>query len=499
MKLREMIEQLTAARTEGNMDVDISGLSMHSRTVRPGELFVCVPGIPGFQEDRHPFAEEAVRKGAAAIVAERRLGLDVPTVLVSCARHAMAVMACHFYGYPSTELKLIGVTGTNGKTTTGHMIEAILREAGHRTGLMGNLGTKIGEDVTASDTNTQEPHKLQASLRSMRDRQTDYAVMEVTSQGLAMGRVLGCEFRTAVFTNLTQDHLDFHGTMERYMQDKGMLFSSLGSGFSRDESKRKYAVLNADDPASAYFRRITAAHVVTYGVKEKADVMARNVKLAGGCAAFELVSFAGTIPIRLRMVGAFNVYNALAAIASALVEGVSLEAIRTGLERLRGVPGRMETVDAGQNFLVLADYAHTPDGLDNALSTVKRFAEGKIITVFGCGGDRDREKRPVMGRLAAQYSDFVVVTSDNPRGEDPAAIMADIERGLTVDDAGRSEYELIADRRQAIERAIGLAGDGDVVLIAGKGHETVQITRDGTVHFDDREEARSAIVRKWSG
>lgn len=497
MKLRELTELLAIVRTKGDMDVEITGFSMHTRTLRPGELFVCVPGIAGFQEDRHPFAEEAVRAGAAALVVEREVGLDVPTVIVPDARYAMAVMACRFYGYPSSDMKLIGLTGTNGKTTTAHMIEAVFAHAGYRTGLMGNIGTKIGSVLVETDMiNTKEPHKLQASLSLMRDQRTDYGIMEVTSQGLDMGRVLGCEFRTAVFTNMTQDHLDYHGTMDRYREAKGLFFSRMGNGFSSDPDKCKFAVLNQDDPASGYFRKVTPAQVITYGVTREADVMAKNIGLTAQGTRFELATYAGTTPMKLRMVGAFNVYNALAAVACALAERIPLQVIRAALEQLQGVPGRMEIVDEGQDFLVLVDFAHTPDGLDNALAAVKQFATGSIITVFGCGGDRDRSKRPVMGKLAAKYSDYVVVTSDNPRSEEPGRILEDIARGLEEAGADETRYECAVDRRKAISRAVERAVPGDVILIAGKGHETYQILKDGTVHFDDREEVRQAIRNK---
>lgn len=496
MKLRELAELLAICRTSGNMDVEITGFCMNSRHVQPGDLFICVPGIPGLQEDRHPYAEEAVRAGAAAIVVERDVGIDVPTVAVANARYALAVMACHYYGYPSADMKLIGVTGTNGKTTTSHMIEALFACAGCNTGLMGNIGTKIGSVIEETDINTQEAHKLQASLSKMRERQTDYAVMEVTSQGIDMGRVLGCRFRTAVFTNLTQDHLDYHGTMEKYKEAKGLFFARLDNGFSADETKRQFAVLNADDPASAYFRKQTAAQVITYGINCDADVMAKQIRLTAQGTEFELHSFAGTAPIKLRMVGKFNVYNALAAIACALTERLPLETIREGLERFGGVPGRMETVDEGQSFLVLVDYAHTPDGLDNALVAIKEFAVGNMITVFGCGGDRDRTKRPKMGKIAAQYSDYIVLTSDNPRSENPNTIIEEIERGLEEERLEQSRYEKVPDRKEAIAKAVQRACPGDIVLIAGKGHETYQICHDGVVHFDDREEARQAIRNK---
>ncbi|BBH24863.1 UDP-N-acetylmuramoyl-L-alanyl-D-glutamate--2,6-diaminopimelate ligase [Paenibacillus baekrokdamisoli] len=496
MKLKELINQLTISHVNGDTDVEISGININSQHLKPGELFVCIPGIPGFQEDRHKFIDEAIKAGAAALVLERDVYVDVPTVKVSDARYALAVLSAHFYGYPSLDLKLIGVTGTNGKTTTSYMIESIFAQAGYRTGLMGNIGTKIGSTMFETDINTQDPNRLQSNLSKMKENSTDFCVMEVTSQGLHMGRVLGCEFRTAVFTNLTQDHLNYHGTMESYLAAKGLLFSRMGNSFSADPSKRKFAVLNADDEASKYLKSVTGAQVVTYGINNLADVMAKDIQLTSKGTKFNLLSFAGKTSIELKMIGKFNVYNALAAISAALVEQVPLDVIQQGVAELVSVSGRMEVVDKGQDFLVLADYAHTPDGLDKALSTLRDFAEKKIVTVFGCGGDRDRTKRPIMGELAAKYSDFVIITSDNPRTEDPNGILKDIQRGLIDSQAPVDSYELIVDRRQAINRAIEVASSGDIVIIAGKGHETYQILKDETIHFDDREEAREAIRKK---
>jgi UDP-N-acetylmuramoyl-L-alanyl-D-glutamate--2,6-diaminopimelate ligase len=331
----------------------------------------------------------------------------------------------------------------------------------------------------------------------MADAGCEYAVMEVTSQGLDAGRVLGCEFRTAVFTNVTQDHLNYHGTMEHYIAAKGLFFSRLGNGFTDDPAMRKFAVLNADDQTSAVFRKLTAAQVLTYGIREEADVRAENIRLSTRGTSFRVVTFNGTAEMQLSMVGTFNVYNALAAITAALAEGLTLKTISDGLATLSGVTGRMEFVDEGQPFLVLLDYAHTPDGLDHLLRAVKGFAEKRVITVFGCGGDRDRTKRPIMGSIAAEYSDYVVLTSDNPRTEDPERILADIEVGLREE--CYSAYELMADRAEAIARAVSMASPGDVVVIAGKGHETYQITKNGTIHFDDREVARDAIRERMGG
>lgn len=499
MKLHELAALIPNARLHGDGEVEISGVANHSRRVGRGEVFVCIPGVPGLQEDRHPYAQDAAAAGAAAVVAERKVDVDIPVVYVKDARHALAVIAAHIHNYPSRELKLIGVTGTNGKTTTAHMIEAILHHAGYTTGLMGNLGTLIAGKLHETDINTQEPPSLQANLRRMVDSGVEYAVMEASSQGIDLGRVLGCEYRTAVFTNVTQDHLDYHGTMERYIAAKGLLFSRLGNGFSPNASERKFAVLNADDEASDVFRKMTAAHVLTYGIEKEADVRAEQVKVTAGGMSFRVVTFAGTAEVTLGMVGTFNVYNALAAMTAALAEGLPLETVCGGLAALTGVPGRMELVDAGQPYTVIVDYAHTPDGLDNLLRAVRGFAAKRVITVFGCGGDRDRAKRPVMGGIAAAYSDYVIITSDNPRTEDPERILSDIEAGVRAHEGSGTHYELTADRAAAIERAAALAEPGDVVVIAGKGHEAYQITRDGTVHFDDREAAREAIRKRMPG
>lgn len=495
MKLQELIDQLHVKDTYGDINVEVTGISIHSQTLKPGDIFVCIPGVNGLQEDRHLFIDKAVEAGAAAVVVERDVKVSIPTVKVSDARYALAVLSNHFYGYPSTELKLIGITGTNGKTTTSYMLESILTQAGYRTGLMGNIGTKIGSEWFETDINTQDPNRLQYNLRKMRDQSVDFCVMEVSSQGLHMGRVLGCDFRTAVLTNVSQDHLDYHGTMEEYIAAKGLLFSRIGNSFSADPAKKKYAILNADDKSSHYFKGVTPAQVVTYGIESKADVMAEDIQLTSKGTKFTVKTPIGTEIMELNLVGKFNVYNALAAISSAMVEGISLEDMKRGLLSLKSVAGRMEIVHAGQDFLVLVDYAHTPDGLDNALATLREFADQHIITVFGCGGDRDKSKRPIMGKLAAEYSDIVIVTSDNPRSEDPNLILLDIEQGVLGCDAFTGQYELITDRKQAIHRAISLAQSGDIILITGKGHETYQIQKDHTIHFDDREEAKEAILR----
>ena len=326
----------------------------------------------------------------------------------------------------------------------------------------------------------------------MREYNTEYCVMEVTSQGLDMKRVMGCNFRTAIFTNLTQDHIDYHGTMEQYRNTKGLLFSRLGNTFkSKDE---KYAVLNADDPSFEHFRKLSAVEVITYGINNEADVSAKNITMTSQGIRFLLITFKGEIEIHLQLVGGFNVYNALAGITAALIEGIPLENIRSSLSLLTSISGRMEIVDEGQDYLVLVDYAHTPDALENVLKSIKEFTKGKVITVFGCGGDRDKGKRPIMGEIASRYSNIVFVTSDNPRSEDPIKIMNDIEKGMKKSNS--LKYELLADREEAIYKAIKEATSNDVVIIAGKGHETNQRFKDKTIHFDDKEIARKAISEK---
>jgi len=497
MQLKELAEHLLNARIEGNGEATVSGIQMDSRHVKPGDIFVCIPGVPGILEDRHAYAEDAVRRGAAALVVQQEVKADpeVPRLFTDDARYALASLAARFYGYPSEQLKVIGVTGTNGKTTTSHLIEHILKYNGFATGLMGNIATRIGEQETYFANNTQEPPDLQRNFRAMADKQTDYCVMEVTSQGLHLGRVIGTKFRTAVFTNLTQDHLDYHGTMDAYREAKGLLFSRLGNACPSDA----FAVLNADDIASDYLRSITAAQPITYGIRTNADVMAKHIRLSGGGSDFVVTYRGEEVEVHVPLVGTFNVYNALAAIAAALAERISLARIALSLAAMKPVKGRMEPVQAGQRCSVLIDYAHTPDGLDEALKAVAAYASGRVITVFGCGGDRDRDKRPLMGGIAARYSDYIVVTSDNPRYEDPQQIMEDIRQGLKQSAFPEERYELIADRKEAIRRAVQMAGDNDVVVIAGKGHETYQLIRGQSFYFDDREAVRTAVEGSIEG
>jgi UDP-N-acetylmuramoyl-L-alanyl-D-glutamate--2,6-diaminopimelate ligase len=495
LKLDEILPLFLIKKTIGDMNIEFTGLQMDSRKIETGDLFICVSGKNGLLEDRHPYAEDAVRRGAVALVVERDVDVNVPKIFVKDARYAMSVIASYFYGYPSHSLKLIGITGTNGKTITSFLIDKILTENSFKTGLMGNNGIKIDNKLYPTDINTQEPPVLQRHLHKMREHNTDYCVMEVTSQGLDMGRVLGCDFRTAVFTNLTQDHLDYHGTFEEYRNTKGLFFSRLGNIF--DPTNKKYAVLNADDPSMEYFRKLTSTEVITYGINNDADVTAKNIIMTSQGIRFLLTSFKGEIDIDFKLVGRFNVYNALAAITCALIEGVSLTSIRKSLSKLISIRGRMEIVDQGQDFLVLVDYAHTPDALENVLTSIKEFSNGKIITVFGCGGDRDVTKRPIMGSIASSYSDVVIVTSDNPRSEDPSTIMKEIEKGILKSHS--TQCQLVENREEAINKAIEIAYTNDVVLIAGKGHENYQTLKDKTIHFDDKEVATKYLLNRIRG
>ncbi|WP_438351623.1 UDP-N-acetylmuramoyl-L-alanyl-D-glutamate--2,6-diaminopimelate ligase [Paenibacillus sp. FA6] len=490
MRLNELASTLMIKRIIGNGDITLSGLQTDSQRVIAGDLFIC---LPGHTVDGHDYAVEAMTKGAVALVVERQLDIDLPQIIVKDCRYAMAVLSDSFFGSPSKQMKVIGITGTNGKTTTAYLIEKIMNDHGVKTGLIGTIQMRYGGRSFPMSGTTPEALELQRSLHDMGVSGTRCCVMEVSSHALEQGRVKGTDFRTVVFTNLTQDHLDYHNTMEKYREAKGLLFSRMGNSFQSSPDKRKFAVLNADDSASSYFKNITSSEVVTYGLDESADVRATQISISSQGTEFHVDTFKGSADVKLKMVGKFNVYNALAAITAALLEGIELEEIRRSLESLAGVDGRVEAVDAGQSFAVIVDYAHTPDGLENVLKTVKEFAEGRVLTVFGCGGDRDRAKRPLMGKIAAKYSDVVFITSDNPRTEEPEAILKEIEQGLIEDQISNDRYQLIIDRRTAIQKAIDMASPEDVVLIAGKGHETYQKIGQTTLEFDDRVVAKEAI------
>ncbi|MBE3590304.1 MAG: UDP-N-acetylmuramoyl-L-alanyl-D-glutamate--2,6-diaminopimelate ligase [Firmicutes bacterium] len=467
----------------------IAGLAYDSRRVEPGFCFIAVPG---FRLDGHDFIPEALARGARALVVQRAEAVPegVAALVVEDARAAMARLAARFYDHPSRELGLVGVTGTNGKTTTTYMSRAVLETAAP-TGLIGTVQTIVGRRALPAERTTPEAPDLQRLLRAMRVAGDRFAVMEVSSEGLALHRADALDFNVAVFTNLTQDHLNFHGTMEAYFEAKARLFDMLAEvpEGGRGGGPRG-AVINADD---AYGRRLLGrcrVPVVTYGLERPADIHALDVAAGSEGLAFTLAYPGGALPVRLKVGGRFNVYNALAAFGVGWLFGIEPERAVAALARVEGVPGRFEHVRAGQAFTVVVDYAHSPDGLENVLRSAREVASGRVIAVFGAGGDRDRTKRPLMGRVAARLADVVVLTSDNPRSEDPERILDDIAAGAQ-EEAAASGARILreVDRRAGIRRALEEARAGDIVVIAGKGHETYQIFRDRTIHFDDREVA----------
>ncbi len=453
-------------------DADITGLAYDDRVVRAGDLFFCVPGLV---VDGHDFAARAVDKGAVALVVERFLDVDVPQARVTAVRPAMGEVAARFFGHPSGELTVAGVTGTNGKTTVTYLLESIGRAAGLETGVISTISRRYkGTELPAPRT-TPEAIDLQRLLREMADAGVDFVAMEAASDGLAQGRLIGTRFASAGFTNLTQDHLNTHGSMEAYFEAKALLF---------DGSYADRAVINVGDPYGVRLRECVTCDVLTYGTGG-ADLV-----FDGEITATGIRGTVGSVEVASPLVGRHNVDNCLCAIGIATQCRIDAGAIARGIATLDVIPGRLERVDAGQPFLALVDYAHTPDALDHAVRTCRELATGRLIVVFGCGGDRDRAKRPLMGEASSRVADLTIITSDNPRSEDPEAIVREIEPGAK---RGGGAYTTIVDREDAIRDAVTQARDGDVVLVAGKGHEQGQQFADRTVPFDDRDVIRRAV------
>lgn len=477
MDLERLIAALAPRDVVGRAPVEVLDLAYDSRAVSPGSLFFCVPGE---REDGHDFASQAVAGGAVALVVERPLALPVPQLVVDDARAAMALSACEFFGHPTRQLHVAGVTGTNGKTTTAFLLFAVLAAAGRRPGLLGTIESRVGGERRPAVRTTAEAIDLQRTLREMVEAGDRSCAMEATSHGSELKRLLGVRFSVLVFTNLTRDHLDFHGTLERYFEAKRRLFV---------EGERPPAAVNLDDEHGRLLadelRRLGHERLLTFGFSADADVRPEELELTRHGARLR----AAGIELESRLLGRFNVANILGVVAAARLLDLPDETVRRGVASVRGVPGRFEAVDEGQPFAVIVDYAHTPDSLANVLRSARDLAEGRLVCVFGCGGDRDRGKRPLMGRVAAELADTVVVTSDNPRSEDPLAIIREILEG-----AGEG-VEVEPDRSAAISRAVELAGPGDVVVIAGKGHEQGQEVAGRVVPFDDREVAREALRR----
>ncbi len=474
--LHRLLDRAPRAEVVGDPRIPIAGITYRSAHVRPGWLFFCVPGTG---VDGHAFAGDAAAAGASAVVAERRLELSpgVVQVLVPSVREAMGPMAAAFYGRPAEALTVVGITGTNGKTTTTFLLEQVFRKAGMTPGVIGTTGIRIDGRPEGYDRTTPEAPDLQRLLAGMRERGVGAVAMEVSSHGLDQHRVGGMRFGCAVFTNLSQDHLDYHGTIEDYFRAKATLFTPTMAARAavNHDSPEGRSLLRADLPA------------ITYGLEAGADLRATDVSIAAGGLSFR----ADGLEVRSRLRGAFNVHNCLAALAASRQVGIDDGTTLPGIAALAGVPGRMEPVEAGQPFEVLVDYAHTPDSLESVLRAARPLAEGnRVVAVFGCGGDRDRGKRPLMGETATRLADLTVITSDNPRSEDPEALITEILPGA---ERGGGPYEVEPDRRAAIRMALRSAGAGDIVVIAGKGHETGQEFADRTIPFDDRIVAREEL------
>ena len=477
MDLERLIATLAPVEVLHRAPVDVLELAYDTRAVSPGMLFFCVRGE---RVDGHDLAGRAVTAGAAALVVERRLDLAVPQLVVADSRRAMAEAAGEFFGHPSHELQVAGVTGTNGKTTTTFLLFAVLAAAGLRPGLLGTVEVRVGGERRPAVRTTPEAIDLQRTLREMLDAGDRSCALEATSHGSELGRLSGTRFAVLVFTNLTQDHLDLHGSMERYFEAKRRLFVEGGP---------PPAAVNVGDPygrrLAEELRALDLAPLITFALDGEADLTVEDLELSRRGAHLTL----GGIALDSPLLGRFNVENVLGTVAAARLLGLPDEAVATGIASVRGVPGRFEPVDEGQPFLVVVDYSHKPDALENALAAARSLAEGRVISVFGCGGDRDRGKRPLMGKAAEEGSDVAILTSDNPRSEDPEEIAREVLTGV------KGDIEVELDRRKAIEQAIEAARAGDIVLIAGKGHEQGQESAGKTVPFDDREVARDALRR----
>ncbi len=478
--LAEIINGIEVQASSGNSQVMIHGISMDSRRVQPGDLYVCVPG---FQVDGHDFAVKAIASGAVALVVERFLSIDVPQVKVSNVRQVIGLLAATVYDKPSEQLELVGVTGTNGKTTITYLIEKIGTKHGKKVGLIGTLGARIDGREIPGERTTPEAIEVQKLLGDMVAEGVSLAVMEVSSHAMDLGRVKGCEFDIGIFTNLTQDHLDYHKTMEDYLYAKSSLFSGL-----EGKKQPKLSILNGDDSSFDSLSQASAAPVVSYGIHNEVDYRAENVEVTSEGVRFVVRYRECLQDIQYSTPGFFSVYNALAAFVWGVERGYNPRSVAEALAEIPGVPGRFESVRLGQPFLVIVDYAHTPDGLENVVRTARGFTKGRLITVFGCGGDRDKGKRPIMGEVASKDSDFLIVTSDNPRTEDPDQIIREVLSGISG-----VEHVALRDRREAIGSACRMAKPGDTILIAGKGHETYQIFGTEVHPFDDREVAREAL------
>lgn len=478
MKLRELLQGVTVLETQADPETEITSIVYDSRKAEPGCLFAA---ISGFASDGNRFIPMALEKGAAAVITAKKPEGNVPYVLVASDRLALARTACNFYGNPARSMKLIGITGTNGKTSVTLLLKSVLEQTrGARVGLVGTMGNLIGQEAVPSDRTTPESLELQQLFARMRAAGCQYAVMEVSSHAIALDRIGGVHYDVAAFTNLTEDHLDFHKTMDAYCDTKAELFRRCDK-----------AVINRDDPYAPRMLGAASCPVLTVSAHKEAGLFARDIALHAQGVEFTAVCGEETARVAVPIPGRFTVYNALTVLGVAKQLGISLVECAEALRRVSGVKGRIEVVPTpGMPYTVLIDYAHTPDGLEKVLLSVRDFCRGRLIAVFGCGGDRDPMKRPIMGEIGVKNADFAVITSDNPRTEDPMAIIADIVKGITPD---MGEYTVIEDRRKAIRYAMDIGKKNDIIVLAGKGHETYQDIGGHKYHLDEREEVQSYL------
>lgn len=471
MKLKDIMQGVRFTIIQGNIDIEIANICYDSRAIKQGDVFFC---IEGFNMDGHKFVDQALENGAIAIVCSKTIDspCNITIINVENGRKNLALASANFYGNPSSKLKLIGITGTNGKTTSTFMMKAILEEAGFKVGVIGTIANYIGNTAIPTSRTTPESLELHMLFKKMVDAGVAYCIMEVSSHSLSLDRVYGLTFNQGIFTNLTRDHLDFHKTFENYYEAKLRLFKCSAN-----------SIINIDDEyGDRVFSDIDTLKT-TYSIDKKSDFIAKNISMNSRGAEFEVISKYGNIAINLEIPGKYNVYNALGSLAACINEGVSLENVKNGLSKVV-IPGRCEIVAKNYNlpYGIIVDYAHTPDALDNILKTVREFTKGKLISVFGCGGDRDKTKRPLMGDIGCELSDIAIITSDNPRTEEPSSIIKDVLEGVK-----KNNYLVIENRRDAIKKAMELAEEDDIIVITGKGHEDYQVLKDRTIHFDERE------------
>lgn len=477
MKLEQLLKGLQYTISRGDINLDINKVEYDSRKIEKGDIFVCIDGL---NVDGHKYAHAAVQKGAVAVVCQKEVETleNASVITVEDSRKALALISANYYGNPADKLRLIGITGTNGKTTSTYMMKSILEEAGYKVGLIGTIANYIGDKKIPSHRTTPESLELHELFKEMVEAGVDYCVMEVSSHSLSLSRVYGLRFSEGIFSNLTRDHLDFHKTFENYYEAKLLLFKSSST-----------SIVNIDDEYGKKIIEDIKGQFITYAIDNNGDIYASDVSMHSRGIDFNINYKDSCSTINLKIPGKYNVYNALCSASACINEGISLEAVKRGLEQVL-VPGRCEIVTKNYDlgFEVIVDYAHTPDGLENILKTAREFTKARLITVFGCGGDRDRTKRPIMGKIGSDMSDVVIITSDNPRTEEPEVIIEEIKGGVE-----RDNYILIENRRDAIKKAIEIARKGDVVVVAGKGHEDYQILKDKVIHFDEREIIKEII------